>query len=115
VRLPNAADAAISSAKIREYLLSRKHPIGMHKASFFEALGYTEAHWRRLAEDLHRIVTTGDAEPSRHNGHGQLFVVDGELEGPSGRSAWVRTIWIILDGDRTPRLVTVYPGDRDEV
>ena len=81
--LPNAVDAVISSAKIREYLLSRKHPIGMHKASFFEGLGYTEGLWRRLAEDLRRIVTTGDAEPSRHNGHGQLFVVDGMLDGPS--------------------------------
>jgi hypothetical protein len=97
VKLPNAADAAVSSAKIREYLLSRKHPIGMHKASFFETLGYT------------------DAQPNRHNGYGQLFVVDGKLDGPSGKTAWVRTIWIILDGDRTPRLVTVYPGDRDEV
>ena len=115
VRLPNAANAVISSAKIRDYLLSRKHPIGMHKASFFEALGYSEAHWRRLGEDLRRIVTIGDAERSRHNGYGQLFVVDGKLDGPSGKAAWVRTIWIILDGDRTPRLVTVYPGDRDEV
>lgn len=115
VRWPNSADAVISSEKIREYLLSKKHPIGMHKASFFEALGYTEAHWRRLGEDLRRIVTIGDAEPSRHNGYGQLFVVDGKLDGPSGKAARVRTIWIILDGDGTPRLVTVYPGDRDEV
>ena len=115
VRLPNAADAVISSVKIREYLLSRKHPIGMHKASFFEALGYTEAHWRRLGEDLRRISIVGDAQRSRHNGYGQLFAVDGKLDGPSGKAEWVRTIWIILDGDRTPRLVTVYPGDRDEV
>ena len=115
VQLPNAADAVVSSAKIREYLLSRKHPIGMHKASFFETLGYTDAHWRRLSDDLRRIVSIGDAQPNRHNGYGQLFVVDGKLDGPSGKTAWVRTIWIILDGDRTPRLVTVYPGDRDEV
>ena len=84
VRLPNAADAVISSVKIREYLLSRKHPIGMHKASFFEALGYTEAHWRRLGEDLRRISIVGDAQRSRHNGYGQLFAVDGKLDGPSG-------------------------------
>ena len=77
MRLPNSADAVISSDKIREYLLSKKHPIGMHKASFFEALGYTEADWRRLGEDLRRIVAIGNAEPSRHNGYGQLFVVDG--------------------------------------
>ncbi len=115
MRLPNAADAIIDSAKVREYLLSREHPIGMHKATFFEALGYKAADWHRLTEESRHIVTTGDAEPSRHNGYGQLFVVDGSLVGPTGKSAPVRTVWIVLDGAQTPRLVTAYPGDRNEV
>jgi len=42
--------------------------------------------------------------------HGQKFVLEGELEGPSGRRLRVRTIWIIDRGQERPRLVTAYPG-----
>ena len=38
----------------------------------------------------------------------QKYLVFGRLEGPAG-AADVVTVWIVLEGDDTPRLVTVYP------
>ena len=77
----------------------------MHKASFFEALGHSEAHWRRLGEDLRRIVTIGDAERSRHNEYGlrtgdlgavvEAYEPDGlevEFVSASGRTAALVTL-----------------------
>ena len=97
--------------KIRHYLLSRSHPIGMHKASFFLSVGYSATAWQRLARDLARIGQEGRAEMGKHNGYGQLYIVDGSLGGNGDRAAPVRTVWIVRDGDDRPRLVTAYPGD----
>ena len=83
----------------------------MHKASFFESLGYTESAWHRLSDDLRLIGTQSEARLGRHNGYGQMYAVDGSLVGPNGRSASVRTIWIVRDTEDRPRLVTAYPGD----
>ena len=115
MRLPNAESLVVEPDKVRGYLLSRTHPIGMHKASFFLSLGYSTATWQHLARDLARIGQENRAEIGRHNGYGQLYVVDGRLGESVGRRALVRTVWILRDGDDRPRLVTAYPGDEDEV
>lgn len=40
MRLPWADRAVAKPAKIRDYLLSTKHPVGSLKSVFFGALGY---------------------------------------------------------------------------
>jgi len=42
VKLPNADQAFIDPAKLRDYLLSPTHPVGRFKAPFFAAMGYTQ-------------------------------------------------------------------------
>ena len=33
------------------------------------------------------------------------------ITGPNERTAWLKSIWIILTGERRPRLVTLVPED----
>ena len=113
VQLPNVENSIIEPAKIRNYLLSRSHPTGMYKASFFESLGYTETDWHRLADDLRSIGVQNDARYDGHNGYGRMYTVDGNLVGPTGRRSVVKTVWIVPDNDDRPRLVTAYPGDNE--
>ena len=42
--------------------------------------------------------------------HGQKYEIRGIRTGPSGRSAEIVSVWIILSGENVPRFVTAYPG-----
>lgn len=107
--LPNAARAAIDAAKIRDYLLSEIHPVGRFKATFFTALGYSHDSWQRLRDDLLTLARGAPAAPGKPSPFGQTFEVDGMLTGPLGRSASVRTVWIIHASREVPRFVTAFP------
>src|SRR5882672_1074389 len=109
VRLPNAEQAIIEDAKVRDYLLSPTHPVGQFKAEVFERAGYAQVEWQRLADDLRKLASAGDATPGAASEYGRKFEVAGELEGPSGRKIRIRVVWIVLGGENAPRLVTAYP------
>jgi len=111
MKLPAAERAVIAPAKIRDYLLSTSHPVGRFKAPFFASLGYTNANWRRLEEDLRDLAVSGDAELGKRSPYGQKYEIRGTLNGPSGRSAEVLTVWIILFGGDAPQFVTAFPGE----
>jgi hypothetical protein len=84
LHIPNADRAVIESAKLYAYLLSRNHPIGRFKATFFLTLGYSSDNWQQMEADLRRQ--------------------------PSGRSAEVVSVWVVRTGEDFPRFVTAYPG-----
>lgn len=84
MKLPGVQQAIVDEAKVRDYLLSLEHPIGRFKAMFFGAQG---------------------------SAFGQKYKVRGILEGPSGGRAEIVTVWIVLDGEAAPRLVTAFPGE----
>ena len=111
MKLPEAKRAVIAPAKIREYLLSTSHPVGRFKAPFFTRLGYTAAVWKRLELDLFGLADSGDAQPGRESPYGQKYEIRGTLNGPSGRSGRVLTVWIILFGSDVPQFVTAFPGE----
>ena len=111
MKLLAAERAVIAPAKIRDYLLSASHPVGRFKAPFFASLGYTSANWQRLEEDLLSLAVSGDAELGKNSPYGQKYEVRGTLRGPSGRSAGVLTVWIILFGGKVPEFVTAFPGE----
>jgi len=52
VKLPNIDKAVISSDKLRDYLLSRSHPIGRFKSVFFNKLGFSADSWELMEEAL---------------------------------------------------------------
>ena len=111
MELPGRERVQIGPAKVRDYLLSRAHPVGRFKAAFFEALGYSGAHWPRLEYDLRQLASTGEVALGRLTKYGQHYEVCGTLRGPSGRAARVITIWIVRANEATARFITAFPGE----
>ena len=112
MELPARADVRIEPAKVRDYLLSKAHPVGRFKAAFFEALGYSASDWPRLESDLRQLAMTANALRGRLTKYGQHYEIRGTLRGPSGRTALVMTIWIVRSNEETPRFITAFPGDK---
>ena len=108
--LPNAHRAIIAPGKVKEYLLSRAHPVGRFKAAVFAALGYTQDHWQVLERDLLLMARTNPATAGQPSPYGQKYEVSGILEGPSGRRGTFVAVWLIRSAEEVPRLVTVFPG-----
>jgi hypothetical protein len=113
MKLPEAQRVLITAAKIRDYLLSTSHPVGRFKAPFFASLGYTVADWQRLEKDLLVLAGSGDAEPGRESPYGQKYEIRGTLNGPSGKSARVLTVWIVRFERDVPEFVTAFPGEME--
>ena len=111
MRLPRAEDAICDAAKVRDYLLSREHPIGRAKARFFESLGYTRHEWPVLQAGLITLAATGDAVRGTASPFGQSYVVRGILHGPAERAAPVATVWMVRSAEDIPRFVTAYPSE----
>jgi len=107
--LPNADRAIVNPTKIRDYLLSAVHPVGRFKAAFFISLGYSAEQWERLRDDILALGRTGTALSGQPSPFGRKFELDGILIGPSGRSAEVRTVWILRADEQSPRFVTAFP------
>ena len=112
MRLPNAVRAVVERAKITYYLLNPEHPDNGGKAAFFVALEFSNVDWEAFANALRRLALTADVTDSMETRHGTKYIVDGALENPAGKDAWVRSIWIIDAGTDFPRLVTAYPLGR---
>jgi hypothetical protein len=109
MRLPSPETAVIDERKLRDYLLSASHPVGRFKAAFFESLGYGADQWELLERDL-RSVLRNDAVPTEKTEYGQKYEVRGSITGPSRRSADIVTVWIVLEGEERPKLITAFPG-----
>jgi hypothetical protein len=108
--LPGADRAFVDPRKVRKYLLSLDHPEGRDKARVFAGAGYSAGTWQLLARQLRWLARFGLARPGAESRFGWKYEVDGILQGPSGDSLSVRTIWIVRHGQDFPRLVTAYPG-----
>lgn len=109
MNLVNADRAVVEPAKVRDYLLSTEHPVGRFKAALFVALGYSADRWELLRDDILALARAEIASPGQPSPYGRKFEVDGILIGPSGRSAAVRTVWIIRPEEQFPRFVTALP------
>jgi len=112
MKIPNAEQAVIEVAKIREYLLSPTHSVGRFKAAFFSGLGYSIRDWRRLENDLKAFAISEEAVGGRPSDYGKKYEVRGIIKGPNGKDAAIVTVWIVPFEDRIPRFVTAYPGEK---
>jgi hypothetical protein len=110
VLLPNADDAVIDPAKLRDYLLSTEHPLGRFKARFFGALGFSADRWEELESALRTQHLTQEAHAAAGASGGQKFTIRAILIGPNGQSASVVSVWFTRAGEAVPRFVTAYPG-----
>lgn len=109
MKLPNADKATVQREKIVDYLLNRAHPDNSGKDEFFTALGFRRKEWKALAAAFLALARQTEIAESMESPHGQKYVIIGRIESPGGKSALVKTIWIVDRGLETARLVTAYP------
>jgi hypothetical protein len=108
MNLPDAGRAVVEIGKLRDYSLNSEHEAGKHKARVFKsALGLTadDAEW--LREKILSAAQTGEAVARPDSPFGAHFVVDVLVE-REGRTALVRTAWIVELGTDFPRLTSCY-------
>jgi hypothetical protein len=76
VKLPNAENAVVDIAKLRDYCLSTDHPREKHKARVFAAvLGLTAEHAEELQAALLDAAITEDATATDRDEFGQRYVL----------------------------------------
>ena len=109
MKLPNVEAALIPREKIVDYLLSSFHKDGKGKADFFKRFGFTVELWHILAEALVKQALENEVMKKENTPFGTRYVVEGNLETPSGRRAKVRAVWFIEFENTVPRLATAYP------
>ena len=108
MHLPGADRAVVEPTKVRDYLLSREHPVGRFKARVFASAGYGAAQWEVLQRDLQVVALSEDATLVRAEPYGQLFEIRAILQGLTGPLP-VLTVWIVRQTEDFPRFVTAYP------
>jgi hypothetical protein len=114
MRLPNAENAVIDIAKLRDYSLNPDHPEGKHKARAFQAkLGFGRGDAERLRQLIFEAILTAEATEQQPIEYGRRFTVEfrvltSEGAGVIGNDAVVRTAWIIRNDENFPRLTTCF-------
>lgn len=97
------------AAKLRDYVLNPAHPQGGPKARVFAAvLGITRADWQYLRAQLLTQVRVTSATPRGSTKWGDLYEVLLNVRGRNGRTAQVRSGWIVRIDDERPHLTTAY-------
>src|SRR6266702_4580884 len=117
MKLPNAENAFVDIAKLRDYSLNPNHPEGKHKArAFLDKLGIGRNDAELLRKLILEAILTADAIEQEPTAYGRRFVVDFEVERGQGivlfRAA-VRTAWIIRNDEDFPRLTTCFNPRRN--
>ena len=108
MKMPNAEQAVVELTRLTGYCLNPGHPRGRHKARVFTArLGLTAEHAELLQTALLAAAREKEALAEEKDDFGQRYVVDFEMEGPSG-PAMVRSRWVVRTGEGFPRLTTCY-------
>ena len=112
MKLPNAENAVIDIAKLRDYSLNPNHPEGKHKArAFSEKLGLERNDAELLRQSILEAILKTEAIEQTATEYGRRFVVDFELQRGVGvvlYRAVVRTAWIIRNDEDFPRLTTCF-------
>jgi hypothetical protein len=107
--IPNAHLAVVDIRKLRAYCLDPTHPEGKHKAHLFQAaLGMNADNAEALCTILLEAIQTQEAVLGRRDEYGQRYTLDFQLEW-NGRTAVVRSGWIIEHSSAVPRLTTCFP------
>ena len=108
MRLPNADGAILDIRKIEDYCLSASHPRGRHKARVFrEALELERGDAAWLRGVLLEAARSSEAQQVTADAWGSYWRVDATIR-RQGKSAVVRTVWIVRSGEDIPRFVTCW-------
>jgi hypothetical protein len=108
VKVPNADRAVVEVGKLRDYCLNPDHFRGQYKARVFaSALAMSADEAEELRDAALVAVRTEDAIPGENDQYGQRYAVDFTMV-RDGRTAVVRSTWIIRAGEDFPRLTSCY-------
>jgi hypothetical protein len=94
--------------KIEDYCLNPSHPRGRHKARVFSDaldLQHSDASWLRDA--LLEAARFGEAFQIGEDAWGNYWRLDAIIR-RQGKSAVIRTIWIVRTGESMPRFVSCW-------
>lgn len=113
LKLPQLDQATIRSEKISDYLLSPTHPVGRHKARFFQQFGFAQSNPETLRSSLLAHARLYEAALLGESRFGKRYAIDGPLQSPDGRNPRLRVIWFIESGKEEPKFVTAHPLRKD--
>lgn len=106
--LPSYQYAYIPDTKIRDYVLNPNHEEGKHKALVFHsALGLKQDDFEWLVEEIKKGIRITPAQEMEPGDYGKRYVVDLQVF-REGKSALVRTSWILRGKEDFPRLTSCY-------
>jgi hypothetical protein len=108
MKLPNREESCIPLAKITEYLLNENHPIGSHKAAFFESFCFSNS--QLLVEALLNHAIEREVNKETETPFGTKYELICELKTPDNRNPCIVSVWIINNGETIPKLITAYPN-----
>jgi len=112
--LPNGERAVVDIRKLRDYCLNPDSPRGSGKARVFAAaLGITTEDAPKFREKLLEVASTEEAELGELDIYGQRYTIDFEMVTEVGKAV-VRSGWIVLHNETTPRLTTCYVRKREK-
>ena len=108
MKLPNGDRALVEDAKLGDYVLNPRHPVGRHHAALFERPLGIQVNNAEVLEDA--LLSAAVNEPAAREvvtPYGRKCEVRFDLTGPLGRKR-VMSVWIVDQGSARPRLVTCY-------
>ena len=109
MKVPHRDRAWVPVEKIEHYLLAEAHLDGANKAHFLGQMGFELRDADMVVDQLLSVIERENVVTSVTTVFGRKYVVDGIIEGPVGRNALFRTVWIVPINDERPRFVTAYP------
>lgn len=108
MKLPNPESAVVDERKLEEYLLNPEHPRGKHKARVFAtACGIIRGDAGTLKLALLDAIQVREAAPGVADEYGRRFVVDFDLDGPTGTRT-IKSVWIVRRNEDFARFVTCH-------
>ncbi len=107
-RLPHSDEAILDIRKIEDYCLSPSHPRGRHKARVFrEALDLQRSDAAWLRDALLEAARSNEASQDAVDAWGAHWRLDATIR-RHGKTAVIRTMWIVRTGETAPRFVTCW-------
>jgi|SRR5579872_3788879 len=104
--LPHGEGAILDIRKIEDYCRNPVHPRGRHKARVFrDALDLQRADATWLRDAILNAALVEDAVEIAADEWGSHWRLDAAIR-RHGKSAVVRTIWLVRAQERVPRFVT---------
>lgn len=100
----------VPPGKVSDYLLNLDHEVGGAKAMFFQHFGFSRDEVDVLTAALIGHPDRNGIEDTTSNRWGTTHVVRCSVVSPDGRNPCIRSVWIVLPGESSARLVTAYPG-----